>query len=172
MAEGVTFTSSGFVGLVRECAITACGSCPNQWLGTAATVDCPVGAYEGNLRADFPAGTIVTRVSADFQTLDGAIAVLDLYDGSGALLARAATPVSPAYGTCGQRDELYARGLVQVDAPAPAAYAIAWATGLQCPAPPGCFVACTPFVIDHFTFGTGPVPARPATWGRLKAVYR
>lgn len=181
VAGGVVFSAATPIGLVRECALhitrsEACGSCENQYLGSAAGPDCPVGVHDAPLKAEFlPEAGPVLSVSVVVQTLSYSILDLKLHDASGLVVGSGQASVAHAYGSCGDPGDgdMTSRGVVHAEASEPVAYAIVSVNGgWTCPGVPGCYVACNPFAIDDFAYGSASVPTRHSSWGGLKILYR
>jgi len=158
VAEGVTF-SGGVMGLVKESVLTSCVHNPhNQLLGTAPSLECPVGSGDSWIGVAFPPDSAgpANMVSMEIQTPPqrfGCAGVL-LYNSSDELIAFGfGTPPVPAYGNCTGSTGLSYRCTVTASARERVAYAYVIPPSVICTPGRGCDVACIPFVIDNLTIG-------------------
>jgi hypothetical protein len=169
--QGVRFTGFQNGILVRESAFFPCdGVSETNQAYEGFTVQ--FGCVEGCCPSQFisigfpgPPAEPVTHLALEVRSLSGPL-FLRTYDAAG---NRSETAINPAPVACG----MSRRGTLAISTPSPIVAAEIWSGNRPAD---GCCDGCLSFgstiVIDNVTFDSGAVPTTPATWGRLKVLYR
>jgi hypothetical protein len=169
--QGVQFIGLAIGSLVRESAFFPCDdlSATNQaYEGWVVTWGCIEGCCPSQLISigfPGPPAEPVRHLALEARSSYGPL-FLRTYDAAG---NRNETSIDPAPVAC----SMARRGTLDISTATPIVAAEVWSGNRL---PDGCCDGCISFgytiVIDNVTFDGGAVPTTPATWGRLKVLYR